>query len=74
MSHSAMRTSGYFSDEQVPAQHAASRHYGAADGDAPHVCEFCSPETKTITAAPRGRHSAGVRRWGSQEAEWHPES
>ncbi|HEV3172829.1 MAG TPA: hypothetical protein VGZ32_20955 [Actinocrinis sp.] len=77
MSNSVLWTSVYFADERVPARHAASsaaRHYGAPDGDAPHECEFCSPEPQTIAVLPSGRHGAGVRPWGAQEAEWNPES
>ncbi len=74
MSHGAMRTTGYFADEQVPTRHAASRHYGDPEGDAPHVCDFCSPEPATTALPSSRRHSARVRRWGAQEAEWNPES
>jgi hypothetical protein len=74
MSHGVMQTSGYFADEQVPARHTASRHYGDPDGVAPHACEFCSPEPETIALPTGGRHRADVRPWGAQEAEWNPES
>jgi hypothetical protein len=80
MSHGVVQTSGsYFADEQMPGRHSAARHYGDSDGEAPHVCEFCSPEPEVVAPAPSrstgggGRHSAGVRRWGSQEAVWNPE-
>jgi hypothetical protein len=77
MSHGAVQASGYFADERLPGRHAAARRYGASDGDAPHMCEFCSPEPEPVEPAPSragGRHTAGVRRWGSQEAAWNPES
>ena len=75
MSHGAMQTSGYFTDERVPARHAASRRYGDSDSDAPHECEFCSPEPEPIALpSAGGRHGAGVRRWGAQEEAWKPES
>jgi hypothetical protein len=74
MSQSATRTSGYFADGRASARHAASRYYGDPDGDAPHACEFCSPEPETIALRPTGRHSAGVRPWGAQEEAWKPES
>ena len=44
MSQGVMHTSG---------RHAAApRHYGSSDGEAPHECEFCSPEPRIMPPGP----------------------
>lgn len=81
MSQGIMHTSG---------RHAAApRHYGSSDGEAPHECEFCSPELRIVPhgpldsgawpTGPGGDMDEDVRRWLSAQPEfkeqpWSPES